>query len=147
MSEMTIITQIPSLGSGNLSEFISGMIQAALKGIKILITSDVYEKLSKLFEELGITVKEVPSDALSQLDTYILIRRTGGIRVKLEVYEAGKMVNSIATTLSALERALKSMIEKQKGPKEAPRLYEVVLPRDLLEVEEEPEEGEGDVEL
>ncbi len=142
---MSIVQQIPALTSSSLAEFVSGLVMAANKGIRIFITASLLDKLKPLFEKLGIQVKEanqIPTE------TYILIRHAGGIKIKIEVYENGKRVNSISTTVRAFEKALLSIIEKQKGKDEQPSFYELILPEEFKIAEagvetEEDSDGES----
>lgn len=136
----SIVQQIPTLTSTSLAEFVSGIIMAASKGIRIFISASLLEKLKPLFDRLGIEVREV-----SQIptDTYILIKHVGGIRIKIDVYENGSLVNSVSTTIKAFEKALISIIEKQRGDSSQPGFYELIFPKEF-EVPSEEEEGEDD---
>lgn len=137
----SLVSQIPALSSNSLSDFVGGLIVAATRGIKVFISSAVYMKLKDMFEELGIQVREVQGNIPA--DTYILIK-SAGIKVRMDVYEGGKRVNSITTTIKALERALKEYVDKKKGGDgEGPSFYELILPKELS-LEGEGEEEEGD---
>lgn len=139
---MSIISQIPALSATTVSDFVSGLIVAAARGVKVFISASVYNKLRPMFEELGIRVREVKGNIPA--DTYILIKSAGGIRIRIEVYEGGKRVNSISTTIRALEKALSEYIEKKKGGDsgEGPSFYELILPSELAI---EGEEGDNEL--
>ena len=137
---VSLISQIPALTSTTISDFVGGLIVAATRGVKVFITASVYSKLKDLFSELGISVKEVKGSIPA--DTYVLIK-SSGIKVKIEVYEAGKRVNSISTTMKALEKVLREYIEKKKGgDSEGPSFYELILPKELS-IEEKGGTEEG----
>lgn len=138
---VSLISQIPALSSNSLQDFVGGLITAATRGVRVFISSAVYSKLKTLFNELGIQVREVQGSIPA--DTYILVK-SAGIKVKMEVYEGGRRVNSITTNMRALEKALKEYIEKKKGGNsESPAFFELILPKELsLEGEEGDEEGD-----
>lgn len=139
---MSIVQQIPALTSSSLTDFVSGLIMAANKGIRVFISASLLDKLRPLFDKLGIQVREA---ATIPTDTYILIRHAGGIKIKIEVYENGKRVNSISTSIKAFEKALQSIIEKQKGKEEQPSFYELILPEEfnIAGVEAGEEDSDG----
>ena len=139
---VSIVQQVPTLTSTSLAEFVSGLITAASKGIRIFISASLLEKLKPLFDKLGIEVREVNQ---IPVDTYILIKHVGGIRIRIEVYENGNLINSVQTTIKAFEKALLSIIERQKGDSSQPGFYELILPKEFeVSSEEESVEEEED---
>lgn len=135
MSETLSITT--SLATSNIHQFVEAMFQAAARGYRVFIDAKVYEKLSSLFEKIGVQVKEVPPGSI-QYSNYILIRSTGGFKVRIEVVENGKTVNTIRTTLNALQSALSKLADrvKNRARNDVPNLYEVIITdeiRKLLE--------------
>jgi len=145
MPGVTIISHIPSLTSASLTDVVQGIIQASMQGIRVYVSASVYKKLESLFNELGIKARPVQTPVVE--DTYIIIKSAGGIRVKIEVVEAGNVVNSITTTVTALERAFKEVLEKQNGSTQSPGLFEIIVPdqlkQPLSQLSSEGEEDEG----
>jgi len=138
MSAVSIVQQIPALTSSSLTDFVSGLIMAASKGMRIFITASLLDKLKPLFDKLGIQVREAET---IPTDTYILIRHAGGIKIKIEVYENGNRVNSISTTVNAFKKALLSIIEKREGKDEQPSFYELIMPEEFAGFEEGDSDG------
>lgn len=148
MSSELVISNISDLMTQDLSSLVRGILIASARGIKVYMTKDVYKALSDTLNELGITAREVNEEIKEQ--NYILIKDAGGIKIKIEIYENGKIVNSVTTTSQKLEKALREYLAISKGASskgDQPQLYELILPEDLskgLKIIGEDDKDEGE---
>lgn len=143
MSSELTISNISDLMTQDLSSLIKGMMIASSRGIKIYMTKSVYKLLSETLKELGITAREVNEEIKEQ--NYILIKDVGGVKIKIDIYENGKIVNSITTSSQRLEKTLRDYLAVSKGASNdnsQPAIYEIILPKDL-KIGDEDDEDEG----
>jgi len=129
MSETISLASIPGLMSSNPEAVLNGIIEAALKGIKVYLTSYTVDKLKTYFDKLGIEVKEARNP---ESDSYILLALEGA-KLRVEIHENGKITSSKNFKLEVFISALENYIEKRKGSSEGTRLYEFKISKELLE--------------
>jgi len=127
---MTVsLAQIPGLASTSPHEFVEGLIAAAMKGVKIYLTSAAYSRLKAYFDEVGIRVKEAD---VREDDNFIIIK-LDKFRITVELHEGGT-VETRTFSLSAFVKALKDYTEKRRGTKGASKVYELIVPEELREI-------------
>jgi len=127
LGELLALSAVPGLMSGSPEDFIAGVLRAALMGYKVYMTAGAVERFKPYLDALGIEVREVAGEIRD--DAYILIALEG-IRVRAVIRESDRE-HVRAFHISAFIKAMESFIEKRRGAKEGPRLYELVISREL----------------
>jgi len=128
VGESLSLFAIHGLMSTNPEAVVGGIVSAALMGFKVYVTAAAAEKLGPYFEELGIELREVPGGAIAE-DSYILISLDGQT-VTVKVVDGGRE-HARSFRLEKFTAALEAYIEKKRGAKEKPKLFEFVVPEEL----------------
>lgn len=124
---VTLLASVPALTSRET--VVVGIIQAAARGFPVYITASLYRELKDVFEELGIKVQEHPGDIPDK--SYILLSKASNM-VVIEIHDGGD-VKKFTMPIKHLVSSLREILAKKKGGKaEAPSLYRVLVPEDLI---------------
>lgn len=138
--------QLPqAVMSTNVETLVEGLVLSALRGVRIFVTSGIKEQFQEMFKELGIEFREY-SGTLP--DTCIVIRDSVSpqqhVRILVEVYENGKKVNFVSTTLKKFAKVLEYYIRKRRG--DVQQLYfEMIIPKDFSKLLESIDKKTEDI--
>jgi len=128
VGESLSLSSISGLMSTNPEALVGGIVNAALMGFKVYVNAGALERLKPYFDELGIEAREVPGGVIMEA-SYILISLEGQ-SVVVKVVDGGKE-HTRTFRLEKIVAALESYIEKRRGAKERPKLYELLVSEDL----------------
>ena len=124
-----ILQTVPTLQAPSVNTFVESLIIAAMKGVRIYLTKPTVEKFKPLFDQLGLSVREVQE--INTEGEYILLKLVG-VKIDVEIHDVSKTVTRSFNTRSFMN-ALKSYIEKRKGKVSVSPLYELNIPEELIE--------------
>ena len=146
MSEALAGPEVATVAAGDIVGVLRAALLAAARGVKVYMTAGVYAKLKPLFDELGISAREVEGEITDS--DYVLIRQVRGDVVAVEIYEGGRLSASATTKLGRLEELLRRLLAPARPAAARPSTYYVIeVPaelRDGLLKALKAEPGDGD---